>query len=59
MFRCKQCGSDDVEHAHWVHLNTEKVGEPFGSWCHGDNSFCNNCEEPTEIEEVDDSDGTS
>lgn len=46
---CAVCGSDDVEHAMWVTLNTDEVGEVFGSWCNGDNSFCSKCDEHTEI----------
>ena len=50
IFRCVRCGSTDVSHASWVDLNTEAVGDLFGSWCYGDNSFCSACD-GTEIED--------
>lgn len=53
MYRCKECNGTNVDHAHWVNLNTEEVGEVFGSWCYGDNQYCNDCCEHTEIEWVD------
>lgn len=57
-YKCQKCGGVNVDHAHWVNLNTEEVGEVFGSWCHGDNNYCNDCEEHTQIEWEDDGDGT-
>lgn len=46
---CAVCGSDDVEHAMWVTLKTDKVGEVFGTWCNGDNNWCPKCDEHTEL----------
>jgi hypothetical protein len=43
---CGNCGSIDVEHAHWVNLNTDRVGEIFGSYGEADTMHCPNCEEP-------------
>lgn len=54
MFKCKECGSDSVQHAYWVELNEERLDEPYGSWCEHDNSWCHNCQEHTEIVEEDD-----
>lgn len=51
-WKCKECGCDDVEHAVWFNLNKEEAGEPFGSWCHGDNSYCNGCGEHTQLVKV-------
>ncbi len=48
-YRCLQCGSPEVQHAHWVDMNTNEIGEPFGSWCWGDNSYCAKCEGPVKI----------
>lgn len=42
---CAVCGSDKVQHAMWVELNTDVIGEPFGTWCWGDNSYCTVCSE--------------
>ena len=45
VYRCAECGSSKVQHAHWVELNTETVLEPFGSWCGSlGNSWCAECE---------------
>lgn len=38
--RCAECGSANVEHAHWVDLNTDEVVSLFGSWCEPDSSWC-------------------
>ena len=46
---CARCGGENVEHAMWVRLNTEEVLDVFGSWCHGDNSWCDDCEDHTDI----------
>jgi len=48
---CASCGSEDVQHAMWVDMNTNEVHDIFGSWCHGDNSFCNGCGENSELVE--------
>lgn len=44
MYRCSNCHSTDVQHAHWVNPNTEEVASPFGSWNQLDAVFCSNCE---------------
>jgi len=49
-YLCAKCGSTDVHHALWVHLETGDVREPFGTWCAGDNSFCANCQEHCRLE---------
>lgn len=51
VYVCEACGSEDVEHAMWVNVNTKEVFEDFGSWCNGDNSYCNSCDEHTELVE--------
>lgn len=48
-YRCAECGSPDVQHALWVGLNDGVPDEVFGSWCNGDNSYCNGCGENTKI----------
>ena len=48
---CAVCGSEDVQHAMWVNVNTKEVFEDFGTWCSGDNNWCEQCEEHTEIVE--------
>jgi hypothetical protein len=50
IYRCVSCGSTSVSHAMWVGLNDEDVGDFFGSWCYGDNSYCSACD-GTEIED--------
>lgn len=49
-WRCARCNGFNVEHAHWVNLNSGEVGDIFGSFCNGDNSFCNDCDDHTQIE---------
>jgi hypothetical protein len=34
----------------WVELNTGKTHEDFGSWCNGDNSWCEVCQAHVHIE---------
>jgi len=41
---CTVCGSDNVSYAVWFHPNTKAVGDVFGTFNHGDNSFCADCE---------------
>ena len=40
---CAVCGSATVEYAVWHNPNTGSVGELFGSWNNGDNTFCADC----------------
>lgn len=51
-FRCKECHSRDVEHTMWVNVNTDEIGEVYGTWNQLDTSFCNDCEARGCIEEV-------
>jgi hypothetical protein len=51
LYVCAKCGSDNVQHAMWVNVNTNEVHDIFGSWCHGDNSWCEDCEEHTQLVE--------
>ena len=44
---CSECGSDDIDHAMWVGVNTNEVGGVFGTWCEGDSNFCNGCDQHT------------
>lgn len=46
---CAVCGGADVQHAMWVSLNTNAIHEAFGGWCYGDNNYCPNCDDHTEI----------
>lgn len=50
VYFCHECGSRDVQHAMWVELNTGKTHEDFGSWCNGDNSWCEVCQAHVHIE---------
>jgi len=47
VYVCAVCGSENVQHAMWVAVNTGDVNDDFGSWCAGDNSWCDDCEEHT------------
>ena len=47
--RCQDCGGTNVQQAYWVAPNTDEVIELFGSWCNGDNSWCEDCGDHTEI----------
>lgn len=42
---CGRCGGVNVEHAMWVNLNTDQVGDCYGSWCCGDNAYCADCDD--------------
>jgi hypothetical protein len=46
---CAKCGGLNVEYTVWFNPNTEEVGEAFGSWNAGDNTFCADCEENTDL----------
>jgi hypothetical protein len=45
-YRCATCGSENVEHAVWVSLNSAVHGPAFGEWCSPDeeNSWCKDCD---------------
>ena len=38
------CGSLRVDYAVWYSPNTGEVGDLFGSWNAGDNTFCVDCD---------------
>lgn len=46
---CARCGGTNVQHAMWVDVNTDEVHDAFGSWCNGDNSWCHDCGEHTQL----------
>lgn len=46
---CAECGSPNVSYAIWYHPNTGATGDVFGSWCAGDNSFCDDCDDCTDL----------
>jgi hypothetical protein len=46
---CSVCGSDDVEWAVWYDAKAKAVGDNFGSWNNGDNTYCSNCEDNTNL----------
>lgn len=52
VYRCKKCKSKNVEHAMWVHINTDDVRGSFGDWNEHDTSMCNDCEARGCIEEI-------
>ncbi len=40
---CATCGSEDVQHAMWVRLNTNEIREEFGTWNEDDSTWCDVC----------------
>lgn len=46
---CSKCGGANVQHAAWIRSNTEEVVEDFGTWNAGDNTFCEDCGENTDL----------
>ncbi len=44
MVRCTVCKGTNVEYAVWQNPNTGEVGDTFGSWNAGDNTFCRDCD---------------
>lgn len=48
MYRCKYCGSANVQHAMWVNLNSNNILEPYGTW--NEAAFCADCQEHSCIE---------
>lgn len=52
-YRCAECGATTgLQHAHWVSLDDNTVLEPHGTWCYGDNSWCESCQKNTRLELV-------
>jgi hypothetical protein len=45
---CENCGSEDVEGAFWVNLNTDAICEAFGD----EHDFCNSCSEHVKTKET-------
>jgi hypothetical protein len=50
--RCTVCKGTNVEMAMWVNPNTNEVGGDFGTFNYGDNTFCNDCGENHDLEDV-------
>lgn len=50
---CSVCGSPNVEYAAWYNPNTREVGEVFGSWNYGDNTYCQDCGENHDLASFD------
>lgn len=48
-YHCARCKGTNVQHAMWVNPNTDEVFDEFGSWCAGDNSWCEDCEAHTDL----------
>lgn len=46
-YRCLECGGSNLQHVAWVDVNTDAVGDLYGSWCYGDNNRCLDCDAPT------------
>ena len=46
MYTCKNCGSDRVQRAHWVMMNTREIHEPF---IVAHNTWCIDCESHAEV----------
>jgi hypothetical protein len=51
-YRCSKCKGTNVQHAHWVMVNTDEVLDEYGSWNNGDNNYCNDCGDHQELEEI-------
>lgn len=50
-YMCKTCHRFNVQHAHWVRVNTNEVMDVFGTWNQPDTAYCEDCGEPCQIEE--------
>lgn len=50
-YMCKTCHGFNVQHAHWVRVNTNEVMDVFGTWNQPDAAYCEDCSDPCEIEE--------
>lgn len=48
-YRCARCGGKNVQGVAWINLNTEELGEDFGSWDATDTKWCLDCDDHTEI----------
>ena len=51
---CEHCGSANVEHAHWVNPNTDRVSDIYGTWNYDDVRFCNDCDEAYALVDLED-----
>jgi hypothetical protein len=47
--RCKECGGTNVQAAFWVDPNTHEVFDGFGTWNSGDNTWCADCDDNTDL----------
>lgn len=46
---CSKCGGMNVEYSTWYNPNTGETGDIFGSWNAGDNTYCCDCGENTDL----------
>jgi len=46
---CSRCGGLRVEYAIWHNPNSGENGEAFGSWNAGDNTYCADCDDNTDL----------
>ncbi len=46
---CADCGGSDVSYAIWYRPNDDQNGDVFGSWNSGDNTFCDDCDDCTNL----------
>lgn len=46
---CSQCGGVNVQHAVWMESNTGLVLEHFGTPNFGDNTYCADCDDATDL----------
>ena len=53
VWRCVTCRGENVQHACWVRLNTDKALGIFGEWCGRGASWCEDCEDHTQLELTD------
>lgn len=38
-----------MQHAVWIRSNTREVTDVFGTWNFGDNTFCEDCDDNTDL----------
>ena len=49
MIYCNDCKGTNVQCAMWVNPNTHKVFDDFGEWNYQGSTWCDDCQEHTEL----------
>lgn len=52
-YTCAECHGANVSHVMWVRLNEDSPEDVFGSWCDGENSWCDDCDKHVPIDTLD------